>query len=177
VKEHMTMNVHALPRPADGHIDGVRAGGTVALRSSTALHDPRWSKVQAALSSLRARGRHAVRVVDAQCGAGSLLLHALHHARALGFTAIEGHGADGSPALIGRARAAANRCVDPAIGTQFDVSDIITALRGEHDLPADIVICHGSAARNRPDVDVALHRAGRIIVDDDAGRQSFGAAA
>jgi hypothetical protein len=173
----MTMNVHALPRLAGGHIGNVRAGGAVALRSSTALHDPRWSKVEAALSALRARGRHAVRVVDAQCGAGSLLLHALHHARSLGFTAIEGHGTDGSPALIGRARAAANRWVDPAIGTQFDVADIITALRGEHDLPADIVICHGSAARNRPEVDVALHCAGRIIVDDDAGRQSFGAAA
>jgi hypothetical protein len=77
-------------------------------------------------------------------------------------------------------RSSSTRCitrVDPAIGTQFDVSDIITALRGEHDLPADIVICHGSAARNRPEVYVALHRAGRIIVDDDAGRQSFGAAA
>jgi hypothetical protein len=170
------MNVHALPRLAKRHIGRVEQGDTVALRSSAALHDPRWSKVQAALSVLRASGRHAVRVVDADCGAGSLLLRAVHHARALGFTAIEGRGVDGSPALIGRARAAANRSVDPAIGTQFEVADMITALRGEHDLPADIVICHGSAALDRNDVDVALHDAGRIIIDDDAGSQSFGAA-
>ena len=53
------------------------------------------------------------------------------HAKALGFTAIEGRGIDGSPAMIGRARVAAARLHEPAIGLTFEVADMIEALADE----------------------------------------------
>lgn len=77
--------------------------------SRTALHDPRWPAVAMALKSLHEEGRFSIRIVDADCGAGSLLIHAAHHARAMGYTAVEARGIDGSPALIGRARAAGGK--------------------------------------------------------------------
>jgi SAM-dependent methyltransferase len=134
--------------------------------SRTALHDPRWPAIAGALRALRDRGRFAVRIVDAGCGAGCLLLHAVHHARSLGFTSIEGRGIDGSPALIGRAKAAAQRQRDPAIGTAFDRSDVLVALGEEYDLPADLVLWHGT---RRAAIDQALARAADLVIRDDAG--------
>ncbi|TXC70751.1 methyltransferase domain-containing protein [Sphingomonas ginsenosidivorax] len=135
--------------------------------SRTAIHDPRWPRIVAALSELRDRGRHAVRIVDADCGAGALLLHAAHHARALGFTAIEGRGIDGSPALVGRARAAAARQADAAIGLVFETADMLAALRDEADQPADILLCHATGPQAcRPDMVDALHAAGRRVIGD-----------
>lgn len=132
--------------------------------SRAASHDPRWPAVMAALAALRDRKRCAVRIVDADCGAGCLLLQALRHARALGFTAIEGRGIDGAPALIGRARAAAARLRDPAIGVTFEAADMATALADEHDLPADIVLWHGVAEGVQvPDV---LRLAGMLVIAD-----------
>jgi hypothetical protein len=133
------------------------------------MHDPRWPLVSAALSDLRDRRRHAVRIVDSDCGGGSLLLHALHHARMLGFTAIEGRGIDGSPALIGRARAAAARQPDPAIGVIFECADMLAALRDEADLPADILLCEETGPKSgRPDLRDAVFAAGDRVIDDAA---------
>ena len=132
--------------------------------SRTAAHDPRWPALAAALRALRDRKRYAVRIVDADCGAGCLLLHAVRHARALGFTAIEARGIDGSPALIGRARAAAARLGDPAIGVVFDMADMMEALREEHELPADIVLWHTAADERHHDVSDALGRAGDQVI-------------
>ncbi len=137
--------------------------------SRTAIHDPRWPRISAALSDLRDRGRHAVRIVDSDCAAGSLLLHALHHARMLGFTAIEGRGIDGSPALIGRARAAAARQPDPAVGVIFECADMLAALRDEADLPADILLCQETGPKSgRPDLRDAVFAAGDRVIDDAA---------
>ncbi len=137
--------------------------------SRTTIHDPRWPRISAALSDLRDRGRHAVRIVDADCGAGSLLLHALYHARILGFTAIEGRGIDGSPALIGRARAAAARQPDSAIGVIFECADMLAALRDEADLPADILLCQETGSKSgRPDLRDAVFAAGDRVIDDAA---------
>lgn len=144
----------------------------------TVLHDPRWPRITAALMALREAGRHAVRMVDADCGAGSLLLHAAHHARTLGFTAIEARGIDRSPALIGRARVTASRYADPAIGIIFERVDLILALREEEDLPADILLCHhASMIDPRPEVASALIRAGLLIIDDDNAAPLHGMAA
>lgn len=135
--------------------------------SWAARHDPRWPSIAEALAALRERGRFSVRIIDADCAAGSLLLYATQYAHALGFTAIEGRGIDGSPAMIGRAKAAAHRLHDPAIGLVFEMTDVVVALREEYDLPADIVICHG---RGHPDVAEALSRAAdRVIYDDTPG--------
>lgn len=151
------------PRPTPAVLPGSR----------TALHDPRWPAVAAALAALRERHRCAVRIVDADCGAGSLLLQLVRHARGLGFTAIEGRGIDGSPALIGRARAAAARLSDPAIGVEFELADMVSALREEFDLPADIVLWHGgrdedrSAANGSTEIRDVLSRAGALVIGDD----------
>ena len=79
-------------------------------------------------------------IVGADCGGGTLLLHAVLHARQIGFIAIEGRGIHGSPALISRARAAADRLSNPAIGVTFEVAGMVNALDQERDLPADVVL-------------------------------------
>ena len=132
---------------------------TAAAISRTARHDPRWPAIGEAMASLRHAKRRAVRIVDADCGAGALLIQALRHARALGFTAIEGRGIDTSPALIGRARAAAAKLHDPAIGVAFDVADPVEGLRDEVEAPAEILLCHDRAI-------VASLGAGERIIGD-----------
>lgn len=157
--------------PAPGRDDLAKIMASRLPGSRAATHDPRWPPVAAALASLRETGRCAVRIVDADCGAGCLLLQAMRHARALGFTAIEGRGIDGSPALIGRARTAAARLHDPAIGIVFEVADMTAALREEHDLPADIVLWHGAPIDAvRPDLPEILGRAGGRVIGDGPAR-------
>lgn len=137
------------------------------LGSRAAHNDARWTDICAALAALRERGRHSVRIVDADCACGTLLIEAVRHARALGYTAIEGRGIDGSPAMIGRARAAAARLHEPAIGLTFEVADMIEALASEADFPADIVLWHGGRAEDdRPGVRASLAKAGNIILGD-----------
>jgi 2-polyprenyl-3-methyl-5-hydroxy-6-metoxy-1,4-benzoquinol methylase len=121
--------------------------------------DARWPRIAATLDGLRLRHRRAVRIVDADCGCGTLLIEAAHYARSIGFTAIEVRGIDGAPALIGRARAAALRHADPAIGYRFDCADTDEALREEAAFPADIVLCHA-----------ALAGAGDVVIADPAER-------
>ncbi|MET0376903.1 MAG: class I SAM-dependent methyltransferase [Rhizorhabdus sp.] len=124
--------------------------------------------VAAALTEMHEHGRHAVRIVDADCGTGRLLLHAVRHASALGFKAIEGRGIDGSPVLVGRARSAASQLHDSAIGITFDVADMRVALRAERDFPADIVLCHGLRADDDPESLLSeLSEAGDLVIADD----------
>lgn len=135
--------------------------------SWAASHDPRWLRVAARLRGLRQAGRRSVRIVDADCGAGGLLLHAAAHARSLGFVAIEVRGIDRSPALIGRARAAAARCSDPAIGARFEVADMVAMLGEEQDFPADILLCRPSARAGLGEtVRRLLLGAGDFVVSD-----------
>ena len=142
---------------------------TSAPVSRAAHSDGRWGEIASALAALREKGRHAVRIVDADCACGTLLVEAVRHARALGFTAIEGRGIDGSPAMIGRARAAAGRLHDPAIGLQFEVADMVMALASETDFPADIVLWHGSRSGDRRcGVEAALLAAGDRVIGDSA---------
>ncbi|MGY2736152.1 SAM-dependent methyltransferase [Sphingomonas sp. UYP23] len=122
--------------------------------------DTRWPEVAAALSALRAAKRCSVRIVDADCGAGTLLLCAVRFARALGFTAIEGRGIATAPALIGRARAAAAAVRDPAIGIVFERGEPIAALGEECAFPADIVLWHG-ATGTPDDTAICTQRAAR----------------
>ena len=131
--------------------------------SRIARHDPRWPAIAATLAALREKRRFSVRIVDADCGAGALLLYAAHHARLLGFTAIEARGIDGAPSLIGLARAAARRVADPAIGISFEVGEVIAALHDEDDAPADLVLWHAPHAAA---IDAALARAGTVVVCD-----------
>ncbi len=171
------MSAHNLPIWSRSVVGAVRRTCTAQLGSEAAVHDPRWPRIEAALLALRSSGRHAVRIVDADCGAGTLLLHALGHARQLGFTAVEGHGINRSSLLIGLARSAARRAADPALGVDFEVADIVAALRDEQDLPADIVICHDVARDQRPEAARAVRNAGRIVIADDVACHVPGVAA
>ena len=145
------------PRPKSVATPGSRA----------ARGDPRWPRIAVALAGLRERHRHAVRIVDADCGCGTLLIETVRYARTLGFIAVEGRGIDGVPAMIGRARAAATRLDDPAIGLVFDLADMIQALVQEADFPADIVLWHRARGKiDQPDVAAVLAAAGDLVVDD-----------
>ncbi|QBM75195.1 SAM-dependent methyltransferase [Sphingomonas sp. AAP5] len=115
----------------------------VAAPRRPRCRDTRWPEVAATLAALRAAKRCSVRIVDVDCGAGTLLLCAVRFARALGFTAIEARGIDAAPTLIGRARVAAAAVRDPAIGIVFERGDPVAALCAECDFPADIVLWHG----------------------------------
>jgi len=134
----------------------------------TARYDPRWPRITAALAAMRERHRHAVRIVDADCACGTLLIAAARYARALGFTAIEGHGIDDAAPLIGRARAAATRLHDPAIGLSFERADLARALAREADFPADILLCRDRHAADDNEASTArlLAAAGRVVIDD-----------
>jgi SAM-dependent methyltransferase len=152
-----------------------RPSNLIALTGTrTAYSDARWPEIVAALKALRAARRHAVRIVDADCACGALLIATLRQARMLGFTAIEGRGIDGAPAMIGRARAAATRLRDPAIGVEFDLADVEDALASEADFPADIVLWHGDAlADHRHGLARALAAAGDVVIAGPA-RHRFG---
>jgi SAM-dependent methyltransferase len=136
------------------------------LGSRAAHNDMRWTDICGALAALRERGRHSVRIVDADCACGTLLIEAVRHARALGFVAIEGRGIDGSPAMIGRARGAAAPLHPPPTWLAFEVADMIEALASEADFPADIVLWHGGRAEDRPGVRASLAKAGNVILGD-----------
>jgi 2-polyprenyl-3-methyl-5-hydroxy-6-metoxy-1,4-benzoquinol methylase len=143
------------------------AGGTVrpapaAPARRTPRSDGRWPRIVATLDGLRLRHRRSVRIVDADCGCGTLLIEAARYARSIGFTAIEVRGIDGVPALIGRARVAALRHADPAIGYRFDCTDMVQALVEETAFPADILLC-----RTRRDA-ALLMAAGEVVIDDSA---------
>jgi len=142
----------------------------------TARCDPRWPRIAAVLAAMRERHRHAVRIVDADCACGTLLIAAVRYARALGFTAIEGHGIDDAAPLIGRARAAATRLHDPAIGLSFERADLAHALAREADVPTDILLCH-----HRHDADHSTARllaaAGHVVIDDRVSRAAWRCAA
>lgn len=161
----MTAQRHAAAAPCGARINSKTSPGATGRRAAHA--DARWPEIDAALTELRNRHRHAIRIVDADCGCGTLLIEAVHHARAAGFTAIEGRGIDGSPALIGRARAAAARLRDPAIGLEFEVAAMMPALANETELPADILLWHGNQAGDRSGgVVAALAAAGERIIGD-----------
>jgi len=143
-------------------------------RQGRAGHDRRWPALAETLGHLREAGRHSIRIVDADCGAGCLLIHAARYARTLGFMAIEGRGIDGAPQLVGRARAAAARLGDAAIGLGFEAADLLTALEEEAEFPADIVLWHGEpGGLDETRVLAALHRAaGRVITDRSLGMKA-----
>lgn len=143
----------------------VRARPAPIRRSVRA--DPRWPQIVAALQSLRDAHRHAVRIVDADCACGTLLIEVARHARAMGFTAIEGRGIDGSPALIGRARAAAARLHDPAIGLTFDMVDLRAALMQEAEAPADLLLWHGARDADATVMATVLAAATLVIADTE----------
>ena len=100
-----------------------------------------WQRIDKALIELRAQGRHAIRILDLGCGPGTWLLRTVTRARALGFTAIEGHGIDLSPAMIALARQAAADVTDPRIGLSFAVGDILATLEQEGRHACDLALC------------------------------------
>lgn len=138
--------------------------------------DMRWAAIVAILQHVRLARRRSLRIVDAECGNGRLLLQAARHARALGFTAIEGRGIDADPAAIRVARSTAAALRDPAIGLSFETGDLLTALAEEAEFPADVVLWEGGAGA-RPLVADAAAAAGRIVIGGAAPRAPQRAAA
>lgn len=145
--------------------------GAMIEVASHAIDDDRWPAVADALARLLAAGRHSIRIVDADCGTGELLLHAVRHARALGFTAIEARGIDEVPSLVEQGCSAAAGLHDPAIGICFETRDLVATLAEEAECPADIVIwCGEPGCRTR--VAKAIAAAGYIVIGGPACRRA-----
>lgn len=146
----------------------VRWRKAASVKTRPRCRDERWPAVAAALSTLREARRSSVRIVDADCGAGTLLLCAVRYARMLGFTAIEARGIDAVAALVRRASASAAVVQDAAMGITFETGNLAAALEEESDFPADIVIWHGCAQPSAEDVRAVTCAGHRVIADQDA---------
>lgn len=132
---------------------------------SRAEKDRRWPAMLRKLKGLRKRGRYSIRIVDASCGAGDLLILAVRRARELGFVAIEGRGIDSDPRLIASARQAAARETDPAIGLIFEEGDMSRAMRDETGFPADLILC-ASPGKNERELAELAQAAGDTVLWD-----------
>ena len=132
--------------------------------------DSRWPAMLRKLKGLRRRGRRSIRIVDADCGAGELLIHAARKAREMGFVAIEGRGIDSDPYLIAKALRAAARQSDPAIGLVFAQVDPDEVLREEAEYPADLLLCPTPGADTRERAMLA-HTAADTVLWDRATKQ------
>ena len=142
----------------------VQSVATQGARSQ-AEQDRRWPAMLRKLKGLRKRGRHSIRIVDADCGAGELLIQAVRRARELGFVAIEGRGIDSDPRLIADARQAAARQTDPAIGLVFEEGDMNRAMREETEFRADLLLCP-SFRENERELAKLAHAAGETVIWD-----------
>lgn len=133
--------------------------------------DHRWPAMLRKLKGLRKRGRRAIRIVDADCGAGELLIHAVQRAREMGFVAIEGRGIDADPRLIASALRAAARQGDPAIGLVFEQGDPDRVLREEAEYPADLLLCPASDTGARELKALARTAADTVLWDRKAKQE------
>jgi len=151
------------------------AAGTWAAPAQNAQDraekDRRWPAMLRKLKGLRKRGRRSIRIVDADCGAGELLMHAVRRAREMGFVAIEGRGIDADPHLIASARRAAARHGDPAIGLVFEQGDPDKVLREEAEYPADLLLCPASDADTRERAALARTAADTVLWDRTAKQE------
>jgi hypothetical protein len=69
--------------------------------------------------------------------------------------------------MIERARAAAVRLHEPAIGLTFELADMAQALAQEADFPADIVLCHDRHGEgDQPGIGGLLAAAADLVVAD-----------
>ena len=151
------------------------AAGTWAAPAQNAQDraekDRRWPAMLRKLKGLRKRGRRSIRIVDADCGAGELLMHAVRRARAMGFVAIEGRGIDADPRLIASALRAAARQSDPAIGLVFEQGDLDKVMREEAEYPADLLLCPASDTDARELKALARTAADTVLWDRKAKQE------
>ncbi|WP_283418707.1 SAM-dependent methyltransferase [Sphingopyxis sp. Geo48] len=135
---------------------------------SRAEKDRRWPAVLRKLKGLHKRGRRSIRIVDADCGTGELLLHTVRRAREMGFLAIEGRGIDADPSLVASARRAAARQPDPAIGLVFEQAEKDRVMREEAEYPADLLLCSATDAEARELAALARTAAKTVLWDRTA---------
>lgn len=149
------------------------SGGLGALQGAEnrAEKDGRWPSMLRKLKGLRKRGRRSIRIVDADCGAGELLMHAVRRARAMGFLAIEGRGIDADPRLIASARQAAARQRDPAIGLVFEQGEQEKIMREEAEYPADLLLCSATASDMR-ELAMLARTAANTVLWDRTGKEA-----
>jgi len=140
-------------------------GASVQSAQDRAEKDRRWPAMLRKLKGLRKRGRRSIRIVDADCGAGELLIHAARRAREMGFVAIEGRGIDADPRLIASALRAAERQGDPAIGLVFEQGDADKVMREEAEYPADLLLCPASDTDTRERAALARTAADTVLWD------------
>lgn len=146
-------------------------GASIQSAQDRAEKDRRWPAMLRKLKGLRKRGRRSIRIVDADCGAGDLLIHAVRRAREMGFLAIEGRGIDADPRLIASALRAAARQRDPAIGLVFEQGDPDKVMREEAEYPADLLLCPASDTDTRERAALARTAANTVLWDRKAKQE------
>jgi len=146
-------------------------GASMQSAQDRAEKDRRWPAMLRKLKGLRKRGRRSIRIVDADCGAGELLMHAVRRAREMGFVAIEGRGIDADPRLIASALRAAARQGDPAIGLVFEQGDPDRVIREEAEYPADLLLCPASDTDTRERAALARTAADTVLWDRKAKQE------
>ncbi len=132
--------------------------------------DRRWPAMLRKLKGLRKLGRRSIRIVDADCGAGDLLIHAAQRARELGFVAVEGRGVDADPQLVNAAKKTAARQPDAAIGLVFELGDQREAMREEAQFPADLLLCSSSESEARDFARIARAAGDTVLCARTGGR-------
>ncbi|WP_419728624.1 class I SAM-dependent methyltransferase [Lichenicola sp.] len=83
-----------------------------------------WRRIDARLAQLAAAGQRHIRILDAGCGPGTWLGRIVLGAHTHGFTTIEAHGLDISPAMVALARTTLHLAcsVHDITGARLDVS-------------------------------------------------------
>ena len=137
------LRLRPIPRPPSAHGPSMADNDAIFGCTGTDVFTDReiWTRIDAELVRLRTSGRHAIRILDAGCGAGGWLLRVAVRARDLGFSAIDGRGFDASPQRIARAEASRAGADDPHVGIRFDVAEMMDALGEEDEQSFDIVLC------------------------------------
>ncbi|UVO51226.1 hypothetical protein M0208_12180 [Sphingomonas sp. SUN019] len=144
---------------------------SLSLSPSAVVHrtalatDSFGAAIDAALRTLRDRGRRAIRIVDLDSRSGKRLIRVAERARALGFLSIEARGCARSRLAAQAARRAAALHKDHAIGWHFDVTAAEPALAEEED-GADIVLVSARTLTNANGHGDRLARALFDVADD-----------
>jgi len=99
-----------------------------------------WRRLDATLQRLATENHRSLRLLDAGCGPGTWLRRTILRARELGFTSIEAHGIDISPAMLALARETTESVDDPAVTICLAEGDLTEGLKFENNA-FDITLC------------------------------------
>jgi len=121
-------------------------------------HGPSMERIASVLGDLHRDGRHAIRILDLECGDGERLLRTAAVAREMRFVAIEGTGVDLSVGRIRHARREAQIQAHLSTTLDFKVAEAMAALALEQDGAVDLVLMSDAPPYPASPLAIALNR-------------------